>query len=1171
MNDGSGDDSKARSPSAETVDARSVPAVVSSIPPGTAREPLYRDYELAGEQGRGGLGRVLRAHDRRLGRDVAVKELLAHDAEGVARFLREARLTARLQHPSIVPVYELGFRADGAPYYAMKLVEGERLDELVARARTLDERLALLPNLLAVAEAVAFAHEHKIIHRDLKPSNVLVGAFGETVVIDWGLAKDLADTGDPAASSRPSAEARAALAIAPSLPSDAIALDPTMPALGEGSSSDRTRTGHAMGTLAYMPPEQFRGDRVDARADVFALGACLYQLVTGRAPYAEGSIGEVSRRVERAEYAPLEEVEPGAPKELAAIARKAMAREPGDRYASAKELAADLRRFQTGQLVGAHHYSKRVLFWRWIALHKQAVLAAAAFAATLAVVGTVSVRRVVRERDRAEAQSARADAEKRIADDARAQAEGRALTLVLVEAKTSLDRDPTATLAWLKTYPTDGPQADLVPSLAADAVGRGAARHVLRGHAASVTRLAISTDGRIAVTAGDGKWVRAWDVATGRTLGAWRQVTGQLAMLDASRVVAVAVDGEVARIDVATGERVTLGRHRAQVDDVQVAPDGATFATCGEDGDLLLWPARDPKPAPMVLAHVEGAECDHVQWSSGTGALASVWTDHTLRVFDPRTRALTRTLPLGAGEIRPIVAFSPDGVHLAIVEPTPALRLVDLATGASTPLVGHAGAVQAIDFTRDGKTLVTGGRDGTVRLWDVATKTARVFYGHSAVVENFDVAPDGARLVTCSEDQTVRVWDLESGEARVLRGHTASVQSCAFTPDGATIVTGGSDATVRIWDARDPPQTVLRGHQHDVHVVAWTPDGAGVASGAQDGTIRVWDPRTGDARVLAGHTSSVTQLRFLDARGERLASASWDHTIRTWDLATGATLHVMSHDNQITGLAATKDGATLVSSSLDGSVRAWDAATGASRFAARSDSASNAVALSVDESTVASAHADGTVRLWDARTGDLRVLLRGHRDAATNLAFSPDGRLLASASWDGTIRLWDARTGALVRSLEGHTDRVRPLAWSDDGVRLVSGSNDGTARVWDVATGASRVLEGHAGYVRTVAFSPDGALVASGANDATTRVWDARTGRLRALFRAGGAVVSARFSPDGALLASGGWDAKVRIRAIDPASLVPADAAGTRAWLDGLTSAVVDARGELASPLDAGH
>jgi hypothetical protein len=283
-----------------------------------------QSYELAGEFARGGLGRILRARDRRLRRQVAIKELLGSAPNAAGRFVREALVTARLQHPSIVPVYEAGRWPGGAPFYSMKLVSGRSLADLIDGAKALPDRLALLPNLLAVADAVAYAHSERIIHRDLKPANVLVGAFGETVVIDWGLAKDLARD-----------------------PREEGSSETTITTTASGSADGgETVVGAVMGTPAYMPPEQASGRAVDERADVYAIGAVIYHLLAAAPPF-EGARGdEIIGKVIAGPPPPIEERAPRTPRELAAIVRTAMARDPAERYPSAKELAEDLRRFQ---------------------------------------------------------------------------------------------------------------------------------------------------------------------------------------------------------------------------------------------------------------------------------------------------------------------------------------------------------------------------------------------------------------------------------------------------------------------------------------------------------------------------------------------------------------------------------------------------------------------------------------------------------------------------------------------------------------------------------------------------------------------------------------------------------------------------------------------------------
>ena len=341
------------------------------------REPRAEDlptvdrghYALAGELARGGMGRIVEARDLRLDRVVAIKEVLGRDAVATARFAREVRITARLQHPGIVSIYEAGRWDSGEPFYAMRLVHGEPLHTKIGRARTLADRLALLPKLLAVAEAVAYAHAQRIIHRDLKPHNVLVGDYGETVVIDWGLAKHL---DDPAVETLPGEQPRKAI---------------------HAGTDSITVFGAVMGTPAYMPVEQATGQAVDERADVYAIGAMIYQLLGHRPPYL-GATGDKVLDALVAGPPPLGRIVPDAPADVIAIVERAMARNPADRYATARELAEDLDRYLTGQLVKSHAYTTGELVRRWLRRHRSAVAVGAA--AAIALVG--ARRRQLRRR-----------------------------------------------------------------------------------------------------------------------------------------------------------------------------------------------------------------------------------------------------------------------------------------------------------------------------------------------------------------------------------------------------------------------------------------------------------------------------------------------------------------------------------------------------------------------------------------------------------------------------------------------------------------------------------------------------------------------------------------------------------------------------------------------------
>ena len=339
-------------------------------------------YVTEREIARGGMGKIVAAEDRRLHRRVALKSLLDPAGEHITRFQREALITARLQHPGIVPVYEAGKWPNGDPFFAMKLVSGRPLDKVIAEASRLEDRLAIIPRLAAACDAIAYAHSQRIIHRDLKPGNVLIGDYGETVVIDWGLAKDLDATDTH----------------------DSYKRDPKpRPKTDEATTQSSTLTiaGAVMGTPAYMAPEQARGESLDQRADVFSLGAMLYHTLAGVPPYNARTATDVIAAAALGKIVPLSQRERRAPADLVAIVERAMAHSPYDRYPDAGELASELRRFLTGQLVGAHRYTTLQRMTRFVKRHRAAVTISVVALTGFAVGGTVAINNIVEARDRA--------------------------------------------------------------------------------------------------------------------------------------------------------------------------------------------------------------------------------------------------------------------------------------------------------------------------------------------------------------------------------------------------------------------------------------------------------------------------------------------------------------------------------------------------------------------------------------------------------------------------------------------------------------------------------------------------------------------------------------------------------------------------------------------------
>ena len=1134
------------------------PTLLEGTPaPPRAIEPLYPDYLVTEEQGRGGLGRVLRAHDKRLGRTVAVKEMLHDDPAQRTRFLREARLTARLEHPSIVPVYELGFRADGAPFYAMKLVTGERLDVRIQRAGSLNERLALLPSLLAVSEAVAFAHDRRIIHRDLKPANVILGAFGETVVIDWGLAKDLTE---PSLGAANAAVVRTGERVE-AAQGTPVEVEATVLALSAGSGE--SRVGHAIGTLAYMPEEQFRGEAVDERADVFALGASLYHLIAGAPPNVDRLVRGAT---DRSPVAPAFDArEPGVPEELAAIVRKAMERRAEDRYPSAGELATDLRRFQTGQLVGAHRYSLGVLVRRWVVRHRRAVITALASVATLLVLGWIGLARIFRERDRAEAARARADGEHQVAVDARRAAEQRATRLTLLQAEASEDRDPTATIAWLKKYPEDGADWDQLPSIAADAESRGVAKEVLPFDSVIADTIAISPNERYLVAGGtSGQSIRVWDLATGRPIGSYPEDgTIDLAFSpDSSTIAAAGSDGTILLIDPTNGTSHAIRDQKARVESLASAPNGSSFVSCGDDGVIRLrsWTSLDSRD----LGKHEGT-CESLAWAPDGRRVASTGTDARLRIWSVTT-SQSKSFSLSQGGSITQVRWSPDGRYVATGDGAGELRLWDVDAGTSAALAGHHGWIGDIRFTPDGSRLISGGSDTTVRVWDVARKVPlRVLSGHARAVQFLSVSSDGIHVVSSGNEREMRVWNIETGNGTVL-GARDRAGNGLFSSSGRFLVAGGEGA-VRVWDVRAPPETVLRGHTDVIEVVAWFPDGDRIWTGSADMTVRVWNAKTGAPLAVLGGNGAIVQFGdTLDRAATRLVTGGTDSKVHIWDIPTSKLVRTLDTGATLSTLKTVGDGHSFVTGGEDGLMRFWDATTGESRVLSGHTKEISHIELSPDRTLIVSGSADGTIRLRNFPSGEMRAVLP--MDASVARAkFSPNGALVAGSSREGQVRVWDARSGALLRDLQAGRESVWRLQFTPDSKTIVFSGSSGLIRIGNLGTGVVRVIHAHTGLVRGIDISPDGSLIASVGADGTARLWDLATGRLRFLRRSAAFMTRVAFSPDGHSLAVGSWDALVHVYPIDPASLVPLDSHGFRAWLSGLTTAELDVSEQLLSPV----
>ena len=1041
-------------------------------------------YAIAEELARGGMGRIIRARDLRLGRSVAIKELLpGHDD---ARFEREARITARLQHPSIVHVHEAGRWPSGEPFFAMKLVAGKPLDKHLATARDLDARLALVPNVIAVVDALAYAHSEHVIHRDLKPANVLCGDFGETVVIDWGLAKDLTAT-EP----------------------DVVSIGPYRRGAASGGE---TVAGAVMGTPAYMPPEQAEGDRVDARADVYALGAILYQVLAGVPPYEARNTEEVLARVLAAPPQPLAERVPEAPVELVAIVDKAMARDAADRFPTAKEMADELKRFQTGQLVTSHRYTAGELVRRWLRKYRAAVAVGAIAILVLAIVGVASVAKIVTESHRADTS----------AIDATRRADAAALEL----AKSALDTDPTQALRRLAELSPGAPQWRAARTIAADAMSRGVA-HVLPGSRAMVMELVVSHDGTQLASLEPSR-IRVWNLATStvrdvavgdRTMGIGFTAAGDL--------VHVAADGRISVWNPSTGIDRPVHAAFGELGDFgfgMVSPNGrwvALVARVTTIFDVDTGTVRPVGPYQRVVWAPDNTMVAYNRSNEGT----------FVRI-DPVTLAARE---LGHGVDALVLAASSTHAWAGTYHG----ELIDLATNTKR-VTDHQAPIVAIAVMPDGA---------------VATTSSR-----------FRFHPDHGELDDWTNDRAITITDGTTHDLVVLRGHGADVTALALAPDGR-LVSGDLDGEIRIWD-RTPIATIPHDDRTTSGVVKL--DAHTIAIARRGPAFEIRDLDSGTSRrigVIAypfgfpAPDRNATSNRITEAGGRRFVEITdgpddeiveivrahdnrrWltldeRHHAIVWDLDGGRMIA-----DRIEAITISGDGSRVATVDRDRQLVAWDSKTGASKpYEASGDI--GALALSSNGAKLAVADGFGHVTIYEREHASPSPL--GDETYLSALAFSPDDSRLACGE-TRSISILDLVHGGAPQRLTGHDSAVTAIEFTGDGKQLVTTSTDNTARIWNLADGTARVLRGHT--KRILGIELDGEVAVTTSTDHSARLWDLRTELGRRLPGHDDVVVFATRRPDGRIYT---------LDRDDRASLytdnVPYDELGLRVWLAAATN-----------------
>jgi WD40 repeat protein/serine/threonine protein kinase len=1043
----------------------------------------------------GNLGEVYFAKDLELNRLVVAKYIKPErsgERLTQALFHLEGEVTGALEHPNIVPVYGLGKDSKGRLYYAMRYIRGRKFTRVIAEYHQIPKSesskkhealIGMLQYFQSACLAIEYAHSKGVLHCDIKPDNIMIGDYGEVFVVDWGLVVVCGEV--MSSSDMQMIETMDRLKMPPYRPSELASSG-----LHEQQGGSRKGVG---GTPAYMAPEQFKAtmeediSMVTPSSDIYALGATLYHLLTGRAPHLPKSESKESPdafffRITTGMIPKPKEINFDIPNSLEGITRKAMEVNPKDRYGSARELEGDIKRWVADEPVTAYEENVLERSSRFARKNRALLISVSILLVFLAVggIGYGTITQGFNQQLRLSEQSAKENARIAIEEKEKALRNENLANEEKLKATASeklaqqqkeqanqqlnINRIQTAYTEWLYgDAKVTQEQLESIP------IGQRGWEHgfltklskagqvILDGHLGEVPCVAFSRGAERFITGSTDKTIKVWDAKNGREIHSLKGHSEKINSLDIShdgkKVVSCGGDRKIKVWDATTGGEIcTLTESEAEIHSVFLNKDGSKMVSGGADGKVTLWDLDTRKIIKIFESH-EG-DVFSVSFSSDEQKIISAGSDKFVRIWDVTTGKQTLSFKALDGIIYS-ACLSPDGSKILTAGYDLLVRVWDATNGVEIySLVGHTDTVSCARFSHDGKKIVSAGWDKNIKLWDVSTgKEIRNLKGHSESVSCISLSPDCRRIISGSNDKTARVWNLEITEGVLtFQGHEDSVTSVAFSPDGKQIAGGNGDKTIKIWDIQTNRELLcLRGHEESVECVAYSPDGRKIASGSSDNTIRIWDAKTGrEIRILKGHELTVASLAF-NPDGRKIVSAGWDNKIKIWDSERGREIiNIDGHNDCVT-----------------------------------------TVTISPNGQQIASGSRDKTVKVWDSESGRNILILEGHTDYVTSVSFSPNGRQIATGSLDNSVKVWDLASGVELQTLFGHSAGVHSLVYSMDGRRIASGCVDGTVKLWDATNGFEIItLKDNTDMIFSLAFSRDGKKLASGSADTTLKLWE---------------------------------------------------------------------------------